>query len=448
MPSLAGEAGAGLRAICQSTAASRGRVTQGAPGAVAFDAHLRVADGGELRAQTLSAFLAALAGGERRQRRRRSADAARHAEAVSCVLANVVAAELALPGAALAVRRRARDGGRVATDPPVFGSGLNAALAAAERAGLFVPGKLGVYSVCEPTPKLLAMLPASLAASQLTAAVDQPAILLRGRKGADGRAPVLMFDQARVAREARDMRDVNAWLRALPLEVVEPPVWTAPTRDFRLVRVVTPHARACTRIFINGTFAHGGRLFRAFWLHMRKAERFARLRLAGEHVAEVDYRSMFLRLAYHAVKARWPFDADEDGYAPAGATELERAGYKTCTTGLLHGLRGWQFPAETAAKFPPGTRPREVFARIRQRHPALQAGGAFGSLIGHQLARTESDLMVALLLRCRDVGLPAVGLHDALLVPTSKGEEAAALMESEATATLGCALPTLVRRSA
>jgi hypothetical protein len=416
------------------------------PQAIAFDPFLRVAPATDLARETLPAFRAALGRGEHRQRRRRALDAARHNDAVSCLLANVVAAELALPGLALAVRRRARDGGRVTTDAPVYGSGLNAALAAGERAGLFIPGRLGVYSVAEPTAELLAMLPRS--AGGITLATDQPALILRGRKGADGRAPVLPFDPATVEREVRDMCAVNDWLRQLPLEVAGPPAWVTATRDARLVRVVTPHARACTRIFINGTFAHGGRLYRPCWLGMPKAERFARLRLAGERIAEVDYRSMFLRLAYRAMGAVWPFPPGEDGYCAPGVGDVERAGLKTCTNALLHGARGWQFPAETAAKFPPGTTPREVFAGVRVRHPALLAGGAFGSVIGHELARTESDLMVSLLLQCRDLGVPALGVHDALLVPASRAGEARELMQRIARECLGCDLPARVREEA
>jgi hypothetical protein len=411
--------------------------------AVAFDPFVRVGEGTELERTTLAAFRECLAREERRERRRRPSDAARHADAVSCLLANVVAAELALPGLALAVRRRARDGGRVVTDAPVFGSGLNSALAAGERAGLFIPGKLGVYSVAEPTAELLAMIPRS--SLGITSATDQPAIILRGRKDAEGRAPMLPFDPASVAREAGDMSAVNKWLRQLPLEILGPPAWVVPTRDARVVRVVTSHARACSRIFINGTFTQGGRLYRPCWLGMRKAERFERIRLGGERIAEVDYRSMFLRLAYRAAGLAWPFPAGEDGYAPASASDEERAGLKTCTNALLHGARGRQFPAETAGRFSPATLPRDVYAAIRARHPALQAAGVFGSLIGHELTRAESDLMVALLLWCRDHGLPALGVHDALLVPASRAEETRAAMQRVATERLGCALPARIR---
>jgi hypothetical protein len=56
--------------------------------------------------------------------------------------------------------------------------------------------------------------------------------------------------------------------------------------------------------------------------------------------------------------------------------------------------------------------------------------------------------MVALLLRCRDLGLHALGVHDALLVPASRAEEAREVMEVTARERLGCELPARVRWSA
>jgi hypothetical protein len=415
--------------------------------AVTFDAHIRVAEGTELHRIALPAFSAALAEAESRQRGRRVADAARYAEAVSCLLANVATVQLAAPGLALAVRRRERDGGRVASDPSVYGNGLNAAVIAGERAGLFTPGRVGFYSVCAPTDKLLAMLP-PLDVHQVRVAGDLPSILLRGVKCKYGRAPALSFEPAEVARELQEMTHMNAWLAGLQIEILDGSAWTVATHDPRLVRVASRHHRTCTRIFTGGTFAHGGRLYRPYWLGMTKAERFARLRIDGEPIAEVDYRAMFLRLAYRAAGALWPFDGDEDGYAPPGVSDEERSGLKAFTNAFLHGLRGRQFPADVAANFASGTRPSDVAAAIRSRHPALDRAGFLGSNIGHQLTRMESNLMVALLLRCRDLGVSALGVHDALLVPASRADQAQEIMESSAAEYLGCELPARVRLGA
>ncbi len=412
--------------------------------AVAFDPHIRVVEGSDLHREALPEFAAALAQALSRQRVRRAADQERYRAAVSCLLANVATVQIAVPGLALAVRRQARDGGRRSVDPPVYGCGLNAAVIAAERAGLFVPGHVGTNAVSVPTDKLLAMLPRP-DASQIRTAGDQPAVILRGVKDRFGRAPNVPFDSRHVARELDEMATINAWLAKLQLEILDAPAWAVQTWHPLLVRVATLHHRACSRIFTGNRFDHGGRLYRPYWLGMKKADRFARLRLHGEPIGEVDFNAMFLRLAYRAAGAAWPFDDGEDGYTPANATHEQRAGYKSLTNAMLHGAKGRQFPADISARFPPGTKPTAVAAEIRARHSVLDGAGLLGSGIGHVLTRTESDLMVALLLRCRDLGLPALGVHDALLVPASRADQAREMMMGTAREKLGCVLPARVR---
>lgn len=92
-----------------------------------------------------------------------------------------------------------------------------------------------------------------------------------------------------------------------------------------------------------------------------------------------------------------------------------------------------------------GTRPGEVYQAIRAKHRQLDRAGAFGSSLGHQLARTESDLMLALLARLRAAGLPSLPIHDAVVCAVSKAPFVAEVMEQTAGDLLGCTLPVAVR---
>lgn len=410
---------------------------------VAFDPHWRIAPGAWLRASTLRQLTAALAAVETRDRRRRPDDATRYALAVECLLANVVAAHLTAPDCALAVRR---DRHRDSVDPVVYGSHLATAVDAAERCGLVIPGRHGVYSTVEPTAQFLAMLPRPLPWSVLQQSRDQPALLLRGVKNALGRATVLPFDSTpETTSMATDMATLNAWFRKLPAKRSGAQEWLTTTKDGRLLRVATMKHTHCLRIFNNATFDHGGRLYHCWWLALTKAERFETVTLASEPVAEVDYRGQYLRLAYRAVRAAWPFAPDADGYADD--SDPRREGMKACTLALLNGARGQQLPRDVLDKrlFPVGTKAATVYGSIRARHPALQRAGAFGSTLGHTLARADSDLMVKLLLRLKGEGIPALPIHDAVCVPRSRAQPVAVVMQDLAQELLGCELPATVR---
>jgi hypothetical protein len=185
-----------------------------------------------------------------------------------------------------------------------------------------------------------------------------------------------------------------------------------------------------------------------FWIGKSKEWRTAHLRLAGEAVAECDYKATNLRLAYHHFGFPWPF-TDADPYiAGSGA----RDGWKTVTNSMLRSvspLRNWpgnnEERRETRGHFPRDTRFSDVRAAILQHHPALAAARAFGCGIGGAFERTESDIAVALLLACRARGLPALPVHDCLLVPRSRAEVAAGLMRDVALLVAGVELPVAVQ---
>lgn len=242
---------------------------------------------------------------------------------------------------------------------------------------------------------------------------------------------------------ARQMADINEWLRGLPLKIEgdDAPAWVhAPDRSWRLATIETAHHLELIRLF-NDSHEKGGRMLGGFWINRPKAWRFERLRLAGERIAECDFREMNLRLAYRHHGIAWPFAADECGYT---AGDGGRPGFKAITNARLQAECPFSDSAERAnvrAQFPPGTKLAAVRAAIEVRHAPLAAAGAFESGLGARLTRAESDLMVAVLLECRRRGLPSLPVHDCLCVPSSRANEAAAVMEELAERVTGAMLP-------
>ena len=53
----------------------------------------------------------------------------------------------------------------------------------------------------------------------------------------------------------------------------------------------------------------------------------------------------------------------------------------------------------------------------------------FGTLVGFELMRMESDIMVSVLLSCFSRGIIALPIHDAVLCPRSKAKEVEGIMK-------------------
>ena len=141
-------------------------------------------------------------------------------------------------------------------------------------------------------------------------------IVLKPEKDDDGRARPLDYKDTRdTKRWRREMRAINAWLAAAPITITED--------HRRIIRLdkegqpIEPYRRTLRRIFNNEDWNAGGRLYDGFWMTMERTERFRTIRIAGEEIANVDYSSLFPRLAYARAQAEQPdgdlYDVTGDG---------------------------------------------------------------------------------------------------------------------------------------
>ena len=60
------------------------------------------------------------------------------------------------------------------------------------------------------------------------------------------------------------------------------------------------------RVFNNGSFGCGGRLFGGFWQQLSKQDRLANILIEGERVVGLDFKAMMVHLAYAYVNAEVP----------------------------------------------------------------------------------------------------------------------------------------------
>jgi len=276
------------------------------------------------------------------------------------------------------------------------------------------------------TPRLSRHLPLGMTDLNAFHREEEPElIILKPEKDGDGRAPPVDYkDTARTTKWRREMRAINAWLAAAPITVME--------NNYRTIRLdnggqpIEPYRRTLRRIFNNDDWNAGGRLFGGFWMTMERTERFDLIRIAAEEIANVDYSSLFPRLAYAGARAEQP---DNDLYDVMGDGAC-RDGWKALINATLFAtkpLGGW--PTDAREELPQGMKLRDAVATIKRKHAPIAK--LFERGLGFGLMRHESDMLVAVVTALFKNGVTALPLHDSVLVARSHAETAKRFMEQE-----------------
>lgn len=226
------------------------------------------------------------------------------------------------------------------------------------------------------------------------------------------------------------MEEVNAFLATQRIELQgQRQAAFKLTRRFSLRNVTDPHS-----------FNLHGRLYGGFWQSMPKASR-ADLRINGEPIADLDYASMFPRLAYARVGAEPP---KGDLYAIPGL-EGHRDGVKAGFAAMLSSSREMtRLPSDVKELLPAGWTGRRLAEAIGAKHPALVP--LFGQDIAMDLMFTESCILVAVLLRLARMGIAALPMHDGIMVPLLKSDEAMLAMRQVSDAVASVRIPVAVKR--
>lgn len=274
-------------------------------------------------------------------------------------------------------------------------------------------------------------------------AVERPLLVL---KGADGEV-VAFTETARTKEIHAQVARFNRILSTeTPLAIINPdgvPLLKHTDDIEAMAATIDPASRTLHRSFTGGSWEEGGRFHGPFWLTMPREDRYRFLRLgssfkhhrsqgfAYEEIANIDYRSLYLRLGYLHLGLPVP---DGDLYSVPGYAGHEacREGLKIIVNAMLfleEPLRNW--PRKARAHFPKGTTLRDVRAAIWVRHQPI--GGLFEALgIGHRFAFHESQMLVQVLrhLWSSKVRVPCLPVHDSVLVARSRAEVAKAAMLS------------------
>lgn len=200
------------------------------------------------------------------------------------------------------------------------------------------------------------------------------------------------------------------------------------------------HDRTLKRIFNNGRWDHGGRLYGGFWQAMKRELR-AGLRINGHRVVSLDFSAMYIQLLY-TVMARqqtplkrdlyegidplegWPDDPDRK--------QVMRDAIKRNVSAMLFSkekMRGkpLSLVKNTKAALSKGMSGAVLEKRAKARHPNIAEWFRVPG-IGFELMHHESEIMISTALRCLDQGVLVLPLHDGLLVAEPRKEIARAAM--------------------
>lgn len=302
--------------------------------------------------------------------------------------------------------------------------------------GYRLSAKANAPTLIAPTERLAAYVPAKNFDPNALRRLDDPEVLiLRSGKDDDDQSVPIDYRETRERKLWRgQVTRINQWLRDADIRVVGGEERIRLGKDGNLVLL---HRRSLRRIFNNGSWQNGGRLAGGFWMSMARAERFERIRLDGEVIADADYQQLFPRLAYARAQAEQP---EGDIYDVAG-DKTGRDAWKVLLNAMLFAdgqLGNW--PKGARDHFPEGTKLRDAIEMLRRKHAPI--ADLFGTGLGYQLMKTESDMLIAVVSHLLKQRITALPLHDAVLVARSHAETARNAMQDEFTHRTGsrCAI--------
>ena len=293
----------------------------------------------------------------------------------------------------------------------------------------FKVGSRSEPSLISPLPALEGVLsPHDLPWDSIYRLEPREVLVLKSKKDRQGEADYIDYEDTNSIRVMRNaVRRINKHLQAAPIFLDIPDGGTFVDQSGH---PVDPTQRPLRRIFNNGSWLEGGRLFGGFWESMPRRQRFDHLRLGsklhpdGESIVNVDLRQLFPRLAYHRMRIDPP---EGDLYAVTCENDPNRSGWKQLINAQLCAgkpLTNW--PDGVHEAFPEAITFKQAVAALTVKHAPI--AHLFGTGIGMMFMTQESEALLRVLSRLYRLGITALPLHDSVLVPCSEAEVAKDVM--------------------
>ncbi len=407
-----------------------------------------------------------------RIRSRRPPDQVKFEAIVTAIIMNMAHMALvpSLTGR-LAVATRNGDEGASRYDHPTTGRQPREVMDSLDVLGYVIKLKpraiRGEVTSVQPGPKLLELLwPISFTIADFQRDQSQEVLILRHTTtGSDSfwmprwtRREQVNYDETKETTAIRGrIQHLNAFLAAADITFIDDGLSPAVDSSNRLMR----------RYFImkNGDteqrFDQSGRLFGGFWQGLKSVRR-SQIRINGEEVVNLDFSSMFTRLAYAELGQEAP---EGDLYAIEGL-EGYRSGVKLAMNAFLFDMGGTRksWPkelgvglgsdedavsdstgpaAQCEVRLPAGWTVARTRRAILQRHPHLAT--AWNKGLGYRLMYLESVVLMETLTQLCRQNIPALGLHDGLMVAKSQAKQAQDAMNKACLEVIGRVIPVAIK---
>ncbi|MGP1283426.1 MAG: hypothetical protein ACTS1X_10655 [Parasphingopyxis sp.] len=180
------------------------------------------------------------------------------------------------------------------------------------------------------------------------------------------------------------------------------------------------------RVFNNSSFEQGGRLYGGWWISMPKTLR-RKITVNGQPTIELDYSGCAIRMLYH----ERGIDYRDDPYflepvaKTASAEGLPYAYFRDAIKDMMQAMINEDDPNKHPEQiriegftFRPHFKRDEIMAMILDKHEPI--ADSFRTGAGLRLQKSESDLVLEIITSLKDQGIPALPIHDSIMV--SEGE--------------------------
>lgn len=363
---------------------------------------------------------------------------------VECIVANALRAHFFRTSECVAYLRGNND---YATRPRwLSGSGMRSTADRIARAGLIelTPGRWGgthpqfgrgcaaTYRIAEPLLNLIDFCGAS--ARTVGKPVPLPSSLIKLRAGQDDPKrllPIKVTDET--SSWTSDLDRYNWFADEHDVYIDEfcstsekklLAAWNKKLAErSRQPGLTTPEFfnRHLNRIFNDGTFDHGGRLYGAWYQYVPKWMR-RRITIDQRKTVELDFSGMSVRMLYHLNGIdylRDPYELPKlSAYAVATGRPRKhfRGAIKKLIQAMLNNEDDELQPEmiELEASFRPKYTRVEVRDMILEQHGAISA--AFGSGVGKRLQRLDSDIALEIIVSLMGEGILGLPIHDSFIV--------------------------------
>lgn len=273
----------------------------------------------------------------------------------------------------------------------------------------------GAQTVVRAGEKLLSRITKyHLGPKDVREAPDEEVIVLRGKKPrGDKPAETLEYeDTPEILALRGSQQAINAYLAAADIEC-----------DLAGINV---QQRMLRRIFHNGDFQSGGRLYGGFWQGMRSDDRHMHIIIEGDCIAELDVGQTGI-LALYKLAGATPPKGDLYDLSSAGIPTTAREGIKKVMNAMVSASAPLaRLPKGARKAIPRSLSLRDVADAVDRVHPKLSGHwckGLYGAVW-----RIESDALVEVMTQLKNERVAALPIHDAVLVADKHKDRALAVM--------------------